>query len=130
MDLGIFDEWAAHSLTLSQGDLNQKIISFKFTGALMGYLPELAENTEDYMSGIQRGWRDYNMVEYTLLIEELLLIEEFLAAEKMPMARKLYQILIEIMEAIYEDSDKREYLVRGFTTLIDRFPKIPTQYLI
>ena len=46
------------------------------------------------------------------------------------MARRLYQILIEIMEAVMQISDKREYLVRGFTTLVARFPKIPTQYMI
>lgn len=63
-------------------------------------------------------------------MEELLLILEELAAERKPMARRVYQILIEVMQAVYESSDKREYLVRGFTTLIDRFPKIPTQYLI
>lgn len=70
------------------------------------------------------------MIEFGLLSEELLLILEELAAEKKPMARKVYQIMIEVMEAIFSSTDKREYLVRGFTTLIARFPKIPTQYLI
>ena len=46
------------------------------------------------------------------------------------MARKMYQILIEIMEIIFVIEDKREYLVRGFSTLISRFPKIPTQHLM
>jgi hypothetical protein len=34
------------------------------------------------------------------------------------------------MGAILENSDKHENLVRGFTTLIERFPKIPTEHLI
>lgn len=34
------------------------------------------------------------------------------------------------MNLVLEITEKREYLVRGFTTLISRFPKIPTQYLI
>lgn len=46
------------------------------------------------------------------------------------MARLVYQILIEVMETIYNNLDKREYLVSGFTTLISHFPKIPTQLLI
>ena len=70
------------------------------------------------------------MIEFTLLAEEVLIILEELAAEKRPMARRVYQIVMEILEAIFDNSDKREYLVRGFTTLIDRFPKIPSQYFI
>lgn len=41
------------------------------------------------------------MIEYTLLYEEILLMLEEMAAEKKPMARKVYQILIEIMEAVF-----------------------------
>jgi len=47
------------------------------------------------------------MIDYTLLIEEILIILENLAAEKKLMARRLYQILIEIMEAVIQISDKR-----------------------
>jgi hypothetical protein len=38
-------------------DLGFKIISFKFFGALLGHLPEVADNNEDYLTGIRRGWR-------------------------------------------------------------------------
>jgi hypothetical protein len=47
------------------------------------------------------------MIDFTLLIEEILIILENLAAEKKPMARRLYQILIEIMEGVIQISDKR-----------------------
>lgn len=46
------------------------------------------------------------------------------------MARKVYQIIIEIMDHIYDNDEKREYLVRSFITVLPKFPKIPTQYLI
>lgn len=46
------------------------------------------------------------------------------------MARKVYQIIIEILDAVYESDDKREYLVRNFIEILPQFPKIPTQYLI
>lgn len=42
----------------------------------MGSLPELVEGNEEYLNGIRRGWREYNMVEFTLLMEEILLILE------------------------------------------------------
>ena len=41
------------------------------------------------------------MIEYTLLLDEILLMLEEMAAEKKPMARKVFQILIEIMESIF-----------------------------
>ncbi len=47
------------------------------------------------------------MIEFGLLSEELLLILEELAAEKKPMARKVYQIMIEVMETIFSSTDKR-----------------------
>jgi len=47
------------------------------------------------------------MIDFTLLIEEVLIILENLAAEKKPMARRLYQILIEVMESVMHISDKR-----------------------
>lgn len=34
------------------------------------------------------------------------------------------------MEMVYDNDDKREYLVRTFITVLPKFPKIPTQYLI
>jgi len=46
------------------------------------------------------------------------------------MARKVYQIIIKIMDSVYDHDDKREYLVRNFITVLPKFPKIPTQYLI
>ena len=70
-------------------------------GAFMGQLPELVEQNDIYISGIRKGWREYQMIEFTLLMEELLLILEDLASEKRPMARNVYQILIEIMESIF-----------------------------
>jgi len=96
----------------------------------MGYLPELVDQNEDYLAGIRRGWREYNLIEFSSLMEELLLIQEELASQKRPMARKVFQILIEIMESIIKNHDKREILVSGFMTLVPSFPKIPTQHLI
>ena len=46
------------------------------------------------------------------------------------MARKVYQVIIKIMDSVYDHDEKREYLVRNFVTVLPKFPKIPTQYLI
>jgi hypothetical protein len=46
------------------------------------------------------------------------------------MARKVFQIILEIMGSIFDNDEKREYLVRSFITVLPKFPKIPTQYLI
>jgi len=35
----VFDDWASMAMPLGQGDLSQKIIYFKFVGALMGHIP-------------------------------------------------------------------------------------------
>ena len=70
------------------------------------------------------------MVEFAMLFEEILLMLEEMAAEKRPMARKVFQIIIEIMENVFTNEEKREYLVRGFTSLISNFPKIPAMHLI
>ena len=42
----------------------------------MGYLPELVEQNEDYLAGIRRGWSEYNLTEFSALMEEMLLILE------------------------------------------------------
>jgi len=76
MENGIFDEWTSLALSLMEEDLSCKIVSFKYFGALLAHLPELPDSNEDYLRGIRRGWREYNMVEYVLLMEELLLMIE------------------------------------------------------
>lgn len=130
IDGGVIDEWTNLALSLMENTVEQKIISFRFVGSLMGSFQEVVQQNEDYLNGIRSNWKEHSMIDFTLLIEEILIILENLAAEKKPMARRLYQILIEIMEGVIQISDKRQYLVRGFNTLVARFPKIPTQYLI
>jgi len=34
----------------------------------MGSFAELVELNEEYLNGIRSNWRDYNMIEFTLLI--------------------------------------------------------------
>ena len=68
LDLGSFEEWSSLALSLMQEELPYKVISFKYMGSLMGHLPELVEQNEDYLSGLRRGWKEYNMVEYVNLL--------------------------------------------------------------
>jgi hypothetical protein len=56
-------------LSLSQEDLKNRVVYFKYMGALMGHLAELVEQNEDYLSGLRRNWREYNMVEFATLME-------------------------------------------------------------
>ncbi len=54
------------------------------------------------------------MVEYIHLIDQVVLIFERLAGEKNEMAKKMYQVIIEILDIVYDQYDKREYLLSQF----------------
>jgi hypothetical protein len=44
LELGIIDEWMEIGINMFEGgSLDQKLISFRFIGAIMGNLPELIE---------------------------------------------------------------------------------------
>lgn len=47
------------------------------------------------------------MLEFIHLFDQILYILEELAGEKNTMARKIYQIIIEIMDTISENDEKR-----------------------
>lgn len=131
LELGVLYEWIDIGLNLFEGgSLEQKLLSYRFIGTLMSYMPELIEENEDYLINFKKGWKERKFLEYIHLIDQILLILEELAGEKNTMARKVYQIIIEIMDAVYDNDDKREYLVKNFVTVLPKFPKIPTQYLI
>ncbi len=82
------------------------------------------------MLNLKKGWKERQLIEFIYLFDQVLSILEELAGEKNAMARKVFQIILEIMASIYDNDDKREYLVRSFITVLPKFPKIPTQYLI
>jgi hypothetical protein len=46
------------------------------------------------------------------------------------MARKLYLIVIEIFVSVSDQPDKKEYIVSNFKEIIEKIPKIPTQFFI
>ena len=64
----------------------------------------------------------------------MILILEKLAEHKNPMARKLYQIIIELFEIVslpgQRQEDKKEYLVQNLIEMLPKLPGIPSQYLI
>lgn len=112
------------------GNLEQKLISFRFIGAVMASMPEFIEQNEDYLLNLKKGWKERQLIDFIYLFDQVLSILEELAGEKNAMARKVFQIILEIMGSIYDNDEKREYLVRSFITVLPKFPKIPTQYLI
>lgn len=79
---------------------------------------------------MKKGWKERQLIDFIYLFDQVLSILEELAGEKNAMARKVFQIILEIMGSIFNNDEKREYLVRSFITVLPKFPKIPTQYLI
>lgn len=96
----------------------------------MASMPEFIEQNEDYLLNLKKGWKERQLIDFIYLFDQVLSILEELAGEKNAMARKVFQIILEIMGSIYDNDEKREYLVRSFITVLPKFPKIPTQYLI
>jgi len=46
------------------------------------------------------------------------------------MAKKMYQVIIEIVDVVYEQFDKREYLLAQFSEILPRFPSIPIHFMV
>jgi hypothetical protein len=61
------------------GNLEQKLISFRFIGAVMGNLPELIEQNEDYLLNLKKGWKERQLIEFIYLFDQVLSILEELA---------------------------------------------------
>jgi hypothetical protein len=63
LQLGIIDEWMEIGINIFDGgNLEQKLISFKFIGAIMGNLPELIEQNEDYLLNLKKGWKERKLL--------------------------------------------------------------------
>ena len=56
----------------------------------------------------KRDWKDRTLTDFVFLIDETILILEKLAEHKNPMARKLYQIIIEIFETVSLPGQQQE----------------------
>ena len=61
---------------------------------------------------------------------QVILIFERLAGEKNEMAKKMYQIIIEIIDIVYNQFDKREYLLAQFIEIMPRFPSVPIHFMV
>ena len=70
------------------------------------------------------------MIDFIHLVDQVLLIFERLAGEKNEMAKKMYQIIIEITDIVYEQFDKREYLLAQFIEILPRFPSVPIHFMV
>lgn len=46
------------------------------------------------------------------------------------MAKKMYQIIIEIIDNIYDQFDKREYVLSQFIEILPKFPSIPINFMV
>lgn len=76
-------------------------------GQFMNYLPEVIQINEDCLSIFKNNWKETKLIDYIHLIDQVILIFEKLAGEKNEMAKKMYLIIIEIIDAVYEQFDKR-----------------------
>ena len=95
---GVLQDWVEIGGRLAEeGSLHQQIIAFSFMGQVLDHLPHLIEDNEEYLQPLRRGWRERKLGEFTLLFQSLLDILELLAGDRNTMARRVYQIIIEIM---------------------------------
>ena len=69
-------------------------------------------------------------MDYIHLIDQVILIFEKLAGEKNEMAKKMYQIIIEMIDLVYDQFDKKEYLLAQFVEIMPRFPSIPINFMV
>lgn len=133
-DIGVINEWLDIAVSLYEDPLEFKILAFRFVGTVMTFYPEAFEDAEDSLVIFKKDWKDRKITDFVFLTDELILILEKLADHKNPMARKLYQIIIEIFEIVslpgQQQEDKKEYLVQNFIEMLPKLHGIPSQYLI
>ena len=96
----------------------------------MNYLPDVALQNDDYLGIFKNNWKQSKMIDFIHLVDQVLLIFERLAGEKNEMAKKMYQIIIEITDIVYEQFDKREYLLAQFIEILPRFPSVPIHFMV
>ena len=96
----------------------------------MNYLPDAIQGNDDYLAIFKNNWKELKMVDYISLIDQVILIFERLAGEKNEMAKKMYQIIIEIIDIVYNQFDKREDLLAQFIEIMPRFPSVPIHFMV
>ena len=96
----------------------------------MNYLPDVALQNDDYLGIFKNNWKQSKMIDFIHLVDQVILIFERLAGEKNEIAKKMYQIIIEITDIVYEQFDKREYLLAQFIEILPRFPSVPIHFMV
>jgi hypothetical protein len=46
------------------------------------------------------------------------------------MAKKMYQVIIEILDIVYDQFDKRDYLLSQFIEVLPQFPSVPINFMV
>jgi hypothetical protein len=46
------------------------------------------------------------------------------------MAKKMYQVIIEILDIVYGQFDKRDYLLSQFIEIMPQFPSVPINFMV
>lgn len=46
------------------------------------------------------------------------------------MAKIMYQIIIDIVDMVYNQFDKREYLLLQFNQVLPQFPSVPIHFMV
>lgn len=46
------------------------------------------------------------------------------------MAKTIYQIIIDIVDMVYYQFDKREYLLLQFNQVLPKFPSVPIHFIV
>lgn len=46
------------------------------------------------------------------------------------MAKTMYQIIIDVVDMVYDQFDKREYLLLQFNQVLPQFPSVPIHFMV
>ena len=60
----------------------------------------------------------------------MILIFEQLTEKKNYLAKTLYQIFIEIIDVVYSQLDKKDYILAQFAKILPDFPSIPINFMV
>lgn len=70
------------------------------------------------------------MIDFIHLIDKMIVIFEKLAGEKNEMAKTIYQIIIDIVDMVYDQFDKKDYLLLQFNQVLPKFPSVPIHFMV
>ena len=79
---------------------------------------------------LKRSVRSHSFLMKIYSISLLFKLLEYLAMEKNPIAMTIYKTLTFFLIENHAENDVREFILRHFVTIFDKFPSIPVEILL